>query len=291
MILTTTLPDISKYWTTELISGNHVIDNQHHELLRRFEALENAITQGQGFPEVRALVAFLQRYVLTHFNTEEQEMLSGNFPGFRLHAAEHDKCKNRIFQFKRYIETETDRTKIVNVALSLVGLWVKDHILNHDIQFIQYIKEKGKRHITINENYQWTPETSKLWTPDLVIGIETIDDQHQELVKWAEYLMESTSLSESEIHGLLDFIHGFIFTHFTDEELLMIDIQYPDLQKHTDLHCETRNMFFEIQNQCTEQIDPREMHRKVLVLFYGYLEHIKTHDLGFRQYLHKLPNQ
>ena len=274
-----------KNWTEELVSGHSAIDEQHRELLRRFEMLEDAIETGKAFDEVRSISAFLQRYVLTHFNTEEQVMLAGKYPGSAQHAEQHDQCKNRIFQFKQFIETESDRVKIIKVAYSMLGIWVLDHILNHDIRFIQYIKEKKRKEPAISIEYAWTPETSKLWSPDFAIGHDAIDEQHRNLVKWTEYVQEADALSEDEIHGLLDFIHGFIFTHFTDEELLMIDIQFPDLQRHTELHCTTRAQFFEVKLWCSEASDPREMQDMVVGLFEAYVDHIKKYDTQFKKYL------
>ncbi len=283
-----TVPDTDpRNWTEDLVSGNQVIDQQHRELLRRFEMLEDAVKEGEAFKEVKLLAAFLQRYVLTHFNTEEQEMLAGHYPGSALHAAEHDQCKNRIFQFKKFIETERDREKIVAVAYSMLGLWVRDHILNHDIQFIQYIKEKGKEEITINVNYQWSPEISILWTSDFQIGVDVVDEQHRNLVKWTEYVQDAKLLSRQEIHDLLDFIHGFIVTHFTDEEILMIDINFPHIQTHTEQHSMTRTKFFEVKKWFTGDLDPRDMQAMVLELFMGYVKHIQQYDIQFKQYLHK----
>ena len=273
-----------KNWTDDLVSGHHVIDEQHRELLRRFEMLEEAVAKGRGFDEVKALAAFPQRYVLTHFNTEEQVMLAGKYPGSAKHADEHDQCKSRIFQFKQFIETESDRAKIINVAYSMLGIWVRDHILNHDIQFIQYVKEKKRKDTPISIDYAWTSETSKLWSPDFSIGDETIDEQHRDLVKWTEYVQETDALPEETIHGLLDFIHGFIFTHFTDEELLMIDIQFPDLQHHTELHCATREKFFEVKKWCSDTTDPRDLQALVLELFESYVEHIGKYDGQFKKY-------
>ena len=151
-----------KYWSDDLESGNSLIDGQHKELLRRFVALETAIQEGRGLNEVKGVAAFLQRYVLTHFNTEEQDMLSFNYPHFAKHAEEHDVCKSRIFQFKNFIATERDKDKILNVALSMIGLWVKDHILNHDIQYIQYGKEQKKTKKIVNIDYRWSPSQSKI---------------------------------------------------------------------------------------------------------------------------------
>ncbi len=272
-------------WTDDLVSGHQVIDEQHRELLRRFEMLEDAVKKGQGFDEVRALVAFLQRYVLTHFNTEEQVMIAGRYPGSAHHVQEHDECKNRIFQFKRFIETESDRNKIISVAYSMLGIWVRDHILDHDIQFIQYVKGKKKGSTKIDIEYEWTPEISRLWSPDLEIGIPLIDAQHQNLVKWTEYIQDSKYLTVEAILNLLDFLHGFIFTHFTDEELFMIDAQFPGIETHTAQHCTTRSKFYEIKKSFNENSDTLSMRTAVLGLFQDYLKHIRTCDVEFRKFV------
>ena len=247
--------------------------------------LEDAVTRGDGFSEVKALAAFLQRYVLTHFNTEEQVMLSGNYPASAQHAGEHDQCKNRIFQFKHFIETESDRKKIVSVAYSMLGIWVRDHILNHDIQFIQYIKEKKNMESCIDIDYPWTPEESRLWSPELLVGAPDIDEQHMALVKWMEYIQNTKLLSGDEIRNLLNFVHGFIFMHFTDEEIFMIDAQFPELQRHTEQHNATRMNFFEVKKWIDGKLDPLDMRNMVLELFEGYFEHIKTYDAQFKWYV------
>lgn len=277
-----------KYWTDDLESGNSIIDNQHRELLRRFEMLEEAIKNDKGYQEVKGLVTFLQRYVLTHFNTEEQDMLEYKYPKFREHLREHDICKHRIFQFKTFVEGEQDKNKVLQVGLSLVGLWVKDHILDHDLQYIQYTKEKMKTKKIINVNYHWSPEKSELWSDDYKIGVEAIDDQHQKLAKWTEYLLTKSDIAHKEFQKIFDFIQGFIHTHFTDEELFMIDIDYPDLKQHTESHCKVREEFVAVQEKFLEGEEGEDIKLSVIHLFQSYLSHISNVDMQYKQfYLNK----
>ncbi|MBZ0258841.1 hemerythrin domain-containing protein [bacterium] len=273
-----------KYWTDDLVSGNSIIDNQHEELLRRFEMLEDAIQDNKGYQEVKGLVAFLQRYVLTHFNTEEQDMLQYDYPRFGEHLKQHDLCKNRIFQFKKFVETESDKDKVLNVALSMVGLWVRDHILNHDLQYIHYTREKVKTKKIINVNYHWTPQSSILWSNDYLVGVDNIDEQHQKLAKWTEYLLTVNEISAKEHQKIFDFIQGFIYTHFTDEELFLIDIDYPYLEHHTLQHCQVRNDFMALQDKYAEAIFDDEIKNAVLDLFRSYMVHISGPDMEYKHY-------
>lgn len=274
-----------KYWSDELESGNPLIDGQHRELIRRFENLEIAIEKEHGYQEVKSVAAFLQRYVLTHFNTEEQDMLSFDYPRFAEHAEQHDICKQRIFQFKKFVESERDKNKVLNVALSMIGLWVRDHILNHDIQYIKYGKEKVKTKKIVNIDYHWSPSKSKIWVPELEIGVENLDSQHQKLVKWTEYITETKKISKKEYSRLLDFIQGFIYTHFTDEELFLIDIDYPEIEEHSQLHFNYRAEFITIKKQIDELIDEfvgDERYKPIIIkLFETYTYHIREDDIKF----------
>jgi hemerythrin len=273
-----------KYWSDDLESGNQLIDYQHRELIRRFETLETAIIQGQGFQEVKSVAAFLQRYVLTHFNTEEQDMLSFNYPRLGEHVAQHDLCKKRIFQFKKYIETEKDKNKVQNLALSMIGLWVRDHILNHDIQYIQYSKEQNKTKKIVNIDYQWSPSKSKIWTPEMEIGVENLDIQHQKLIKWTEYTLNAKSITPREFHRLFDFMQGFTYAHFTDEELFMIDIEFPELEQHTQIHAQIRTQFIDLKKQLEETTDEESFQPLIYDLFKSYTHHIKEIDMQFNNY-------
>lgn len=272
----------SKYWSDELESGNALIDQQHRELLIRFEALEDAIRRGKGYNEVKGVAAFLQRYVLTHFNTEEQDMLSFNYPKFKTHAKEHDCCKTRIFKFKKFIERETDKNAVLKVALNLIGLWVRDHILDHDIEYIQYGKGKRETRKATSIDYDWSPDASAIWNDAMSLGDLTLDEQHMKLVKWTEYLLESDEVPVNEMLELFEFMHGFIYTHFTDEELYMIDHEYPELESHTEAHCAIRSQFNETSELLDQTTDADEVRMLVQPLFAQYTRHIMDVDVKIK---------
>lgn len=53
-------------WTESLSIGIEAIDNQHKELLLRFDMLLNACQAGQGIKELKRLQGFLEDYIVTH---------------------------------------------------------------------------------------------------------------------------------------------------------------------------------------------------------------------------------
>ncbi len=75
------------------------------------------------------------------------------------------------------------------------------------------------------------------WTPALSVGIEEIDDQHRELFRRAERLLEGLRRGEpEEIGGLLDFLHAYVVEHFGAEEAAMREARYPGYQRHKAEH-------------------------------------------------------
>jgi hemerythrin len=61
-------------WRDSLAIGVEAIDNQHKELLLRFDRLLKACQSGQGIEELKKLQTFLEEYVRTHFNNRRHSL-------------------------------------------------------------------------------------------------------------------------------------------------------------------------------------------------------------------------
>lgn len=272
-----------RYWSKELESGDPIIDWQHKELLRRFVSLEDALKEGSGQELIVEIVAFLQRYVLTHFNAEEQIMLAHKYPQYSEHAEQHEVYKKRIFQFKQFVHQDFRDPKILDVSYSLLRNWIAEHISVHDKAFIRFTKGTEKSTPQIDIEHDWTPENSQLWTPDFAVGDEAIDQQHMELVKWTEVITRSQDIPHEQLLNILDFLQRFIVNHFTDEEVFMIDMDFVDVEHHTHLHRQYRKQCIQLKEDCREQIEEGELHSRVQELCESYFEHIGQDDLQYRR--------
>ncbi|MBV5350516.1 hemerythrin domain-containing protein, partial [bacterium] len=73
-------------WREDLAVGVEQIDDQHKELLARFDLLLSACKQGKGSEEVLHLLDFLDEYVIRHFGDEEQLQKKIGFPDFTAHS-------------------------------------------------------------------------------------------------------------------------------------------------------------------------------------------------------------
>lgn len=76
------------------------------------------------------------------------------------------------------------------------------------------------------------------WTEDLAVGVGNIDEQHQELFRRFNRLLEacSSGCGKEEIGSTLLFLNDYVRTHFREEEKLQIAHAYPEYTAHHEQH-------------------------------------------------------
>lgn len=127
-------------WRDSLSIGVDVIDNQHKELLLRFERLLKACQAGKGVDELKTLLTFLDEYVRTHFNDEEALQLQHRYPDYEAHRAEHRSFIKQIDALKRETEKEGIATHNVIETNNMLLKWLLNHIAKVDTQLGAFLK-------------------------------------------------------------------------------------------------------------------------------------------------------
>jgi hemerythrin-like metal-binding protein len=79
-------------------------------------------------------------------------------------------------------------------------------------------------------------------------------------------------------------MHGFVYTHFTDEELFMIDIDFPELEEHIQIHCDIRTQMNDIKKQLEETHHEEKIKPLIDQIFKSYTNHIQNTDIKFINY-------
>jgi hemerythrin len=76
------------------------------------------------------------------------------------------------------------------------------------------------------------------WTENLRVGIDTIDEQHKELISRVNALYSALRKknSRSETLKVLDFLSSYVVTHFKEEEAIQVQYHYPNYSKHKKMH-------------------------------------------------------
>jgi hemerythrin len=85
------------------------------------------------------------------------------------------------------------------------------------------------------------------WTSGLAVGVEEIDDQHQELFRRAQRLVLALRAGDrGEVEPLIRYLSDYVVSHFECEERCMARTEYPGLEAHRDAHRRFRDDFGEL---------------------------------------------
>ncbi|WP_019229695.1 bacteriohemerythrin [Sedimentibacter sp. B4] len=77
-----------------------------------------------------------------------------------------------------------------------------------------------------------------MWTKNLEVGVDLIDQQHKKWFEKADQLFEAGKSGKSKeyIVKMFDFLDEYTRTHFKDEERYMQSINYPELSAQKQMH-------------------------------------------------------
>jgi hemerythrin len=79
--------------------------------------------------------------------------------------------------------------------------------------------------------------TTFRWKPSLSVGIESIDEQHKELIRRAAAFLDHVEgRSRQDVGILLSYLRTYALTHFADEEDAMRETGYPGYERHKYQH-------------------------------------------------------
>lgn len=78
------------------------------------------------------------------------------------------------------------------------------------------------------------------WDRSLSVGVKLIDEQHQELFRMVNGLIEAMMKNQgkAELEKLLSFLGTYVVQHFGAEEKLMATYKYPDAPRHKQQHAD-----------------------------------------------------
>lgn len=125
--------------TTDLITGNALIDSEHKQLFDAINALLDACAQGKGRDHMMNTVTFLNSYVNKHFSDEEKLQLNSNYPGYPSHKTFHDGYKRQMAEATQELLREGTTMKGLGQINQLAGVLIS-HIRTEDRKLAQHLK-------------------------------------------------------------------------------------------------------------------------------------------------------
>lgn len=129
-----------------------------------------------------------------------------------------------------------------------------------------------------------------MWTDDLTVGIDEIDNQHKALFEQLEKLLDAcvAGREREEVVTMLCFLDQYVVAHFAAEEKLQQESGYPGYEKHRAEHEE----FMRRINRFVEEVSAAAPSRDFVLrvnqtLIDWFTSHILTVDREMSEFLLK----
>ncbi|MDR3332505.1 MAG: bacteriohemerythrin [Synergistaceae bacterium] len=127
-----------------------------------------------------------------------------------------------------------------------------------------------------------------LWSKNLETGIDMIDEQHKELFRQIDILLDIKN--ENRIEATLDFLGKYIVKHFTDEQNMHAQAKYPKAAAHKEYHDNYVQTFRKLKEKYIKEGPTVTNNMEVNKTVVGWLkDHILVHDKEFAQFYKSLP--
>lgn len=93
------------------------------------------------------------------------------------------------------------------------------------------------------------------WTEDLATGVSQIDDQHKELFRRINGLLDACNhgKGKNEVDRVIKFLDDYVVTHFGKEEQYMIDKSFPDYPVHKEQHSQFIKNFSDLKKKLEDE--------------------------------------
>ncbi len=126
------------------------------------------------------------------------------------------------------------------------------------------------------------------FSDNLITGNEMIDSQHKELISKINDVLKSCEKSNDKMVAVktLDFLDDYTDYHFSAEEQLQEDIQYPEIETHKEQHRIFRETINDLKEMLQEEEGPsaqfvEKVQEKVVEWLYV---HIQGFDRSVAEY-------
>jgi len=129
------------------------------------------------------------------------------------------------------------------------------------------------------------------WNPELTVGFEKIDKQHEELLRRFNSLQEACrgGRGKEEVRKLFDFLDNYVMEHFTEEERIMYGHGYPDIMSHQQEHLELITRLRKLKRQMHDyDISTALVEEITQTMFQWIVDHIQKSAVQLGKYLVKV---
>lgn len=130
-------------WNDSLTVNINEIDTQHKYLIKLINSLNDAMGKGQGKDVLGKILTELIDYTVKHFSLEEKYMEKYKYTYSQSHKLEHEKLIKQVKEFDE--EFKSGKTLISVQVMSFLKDWLKNHIMQNDVKFGQFLNANGMK--------------------------------------------------------------------------------------------------------------------------------------------------
>ncbi|BDU51366.1 bacteriohemerythrin [Haliovirga abyssi] len=146
-------------WRDSLNLGIEEIDNQHKELVERFNSFldivfDKRVPQKERIKKLEDTLNFLGEYVVFHFNSEEAFQKKINYINYEEHKKIHENFTNDVIKFKEKFEKNKEDENLIKTFSGRVAAWLINHIAGEDQKIKNYIDKKEIEKLDVTKTYK-----------------------------------------------------------------------------------------------------------------------------------------
>lgn len=120
-----------------------------------------------------------------------------------------------------------------------------------------------------------------VWNKDLATGIEKVDNQHKEIFKQLNLLLDAMDKGkgEEDVREVLAFLEHYVTTHFSEEENYMVEHSYEGFHTQRAEHSQFIHNFYRLKKELLQCGTTLEVVVKTEQTLGNWLmNHIKVED-------------
>jgi hemerythrin len=115
-----------------------------------------------------------------------------------------------------------------------------------------------------------------VWTQNLNLGIEVIDEQHIRIVQYINELddVRTSKNKREEVGRIIEAMVGYTISHFSFEESMQKEAGYPHIKEHKKVHELFINNITNFQERFNQGADVADdLHKLLFKWLYSHIQH------------------
>ncbi len=129
------------FWSEKLSVGVKLFDEQHKGLIAMLNKMIKDPTATTRSETISDVLTDMTSYAQQHFKAEEDLMIEHGYPQYEEHKSQHKAFRIKVMEL--CTATMGGDEAVPKVILEFLKQWFTQHILDEDMEYKPFFKEKG----------------------------------------------------------------------------------------------------------------------------------------------------